>query len=556
MRIKFKKKFSIYLSLVVCCLIFNLIMVTQVKGFSNSASDRSVPLLNNLGKHHHQITTASSVAQQYFDQGLIFVYGFNHKEAFLSFQEATKLDPDCAICYAGMALALGPNINAAMDQEAMSTAYETIEKAYELSKNASATEKAYIEALRQRYSPQPVDDRSSLDLAYANAMKEVVKQYPDDLDAATLYAEALMDLMPWNYWLEGGRPKPETKEVLATLESVLDRDPQHPGATHYYIHAVEASNHPEKAEAAADNLRDTVPGSGHLLHMPSHIYLRIGRYHDASLVNETAMKSDEMYLANTQEKGIYSAIYYPHNIHFFWSAASMEGRSQDAIASARKLVNKVSNFQVKGFPWSEIFLPSPYFSLVQFRQWDEMLTEAKPSEEFIYTNAMWHYGRGLAWVAKEQLANAINEEKEISKLLSDQSLKTIEAAGVPARKLIKIADELLKGNIATLKQEKETAIAHYQAAVKLQDNLPYTEPPYWYYPTRYSLGNALFQQGKYSESETVYREDLQQHPNNGWSLFGLSESLKAQGKTDEIMSVEKEFKEAWRQADFKLSMSD
>ncbi|EAZ92014.1 TPR repeat protein [Crocosphaera chwakensis CCY0110] len=538
------------------CLILNIVLVTQVQGFNNTTSDRTVPLLNNLGKHHHEITTSSQVAQQYFDQGLMFIYGFNHKEAYLSFQEATKLDPNCAICYAGMALALGPNINAPMDEKAMPTAYETIEKAHQLSKNASAKEQAYIEALRQRYSPQPVDDRSSFDLAYANAMKEVVKQYPDDLDAATLYAEALMDLMPWNYWLEGGEPKPETKEIVATLESVLAKNPQHPGATHYYIHAVEASNQPEKAEAAADNLRDTVPGSGHLVHMPSHIYLRIGRYHDAALANEKAMKSDEIYLANTQEKGIYSALYYPHNIHFFWSAASMEGRSQDAIAAARKLVNKVSNSQIQGFPWSEIFLPSPYFSLVQFRQWDEMLTEPKPPEEFTYTNVMWHYGRGMAWVGKEQLDKAVIEEKAMSQLLSDKSLEKIEATGVPATQLINIADELLKGNVSTLKGEKEQAIAHYQTAVKLQDNLPYMEPPYWYYPTRYSLATALFQQGKFTEAEAVYRQDLQQHPHNGWSLFGLAETLKAQGKTDEIMTIEKEFKDAWKHAEFELSLSN
>lgn len=557
MKLKFSKKLRFYFTFIVALyLILNIVLVTQVQGFNNNTRDHKVPLLNNLGKHHHQITTTSPVAQQYFDQGLMWIYGFNHKEAYLSFQEATKLDPDCAMCYAGMALALGPNINAPMDAKAMPTACETIEKAHQLSKNASAKEQAYIKALRQRYSPESAEDRSGLDLAYANAMKELVNQYPDDLDAATLYAEALMDLMPWDYWLEGGEPKPETQEIVATLESVLDQDPQHPGATHYYIHAVEASNHPEKAEAAADNLRNLIPGSGHLVHMPSHIYLRIGRYHDAALVNEKAMKSDEIYLANTQEKGIYSTLYYPHNIHFFWSAASMEGRSKDAIAAARKLVNKVSISQVKGFPWSEIFLPSPYFSFVQFRQWDEMLTEPKPPEEFLFTNVMWHYGRGMAWVGKEKLDKAVIEEKAISELLSNNSLEEIETTGIPATQLVNIADQLLKGKIATLQGEKEQAIVHYQTAVELQDNVPYMEPPYWYYPTRYSLGTALFQQGKFPEAEAVYRRDLQQHPDNGWSLFGLAESLKVQEKNDEIITIEKEFKEAWKQADFELTMFD
>ena len=442
-----------------------------------------------------------------------------------------------------------------MGQEAMPKAYKAIEKARQLSKNAPPKEQAYIEALAQRYSPQPVDDRSALDLAYANAMREVVKQYPDDLDAATLFAEALMDLMPWSYWLEGGEPKPETTEIVNTLESILAKNPQHPGATHYYIHAVEASNHPERAEMAADNLRDTVPGSGHLLHMPSHIYLRIGRYHDAASVNETAMKSDESYLANSQEKGIYSAIYYPHNIHFFWSASSMEGRSREAIAAARKLAGKVSESQVEGFAWSQIFLPTPYFSLVQFNQWDELLTEPKPSAKFPYTTAMWHYGRAMAWAAKGELNPTLSEQQELHKLLSEKTLNSLEKAGVPARQLVQIADELVKAKIASLRLQNEQVIAHYQEAVKLQDNLPYMEPPYWYYPTRQSLAAALFKQGKFKEAEAIYRQDLQQHPRNGWSLFGLAESLKAQGKKEAMTSIQNELKQAWSQADFELKMS-
>lgn len=556
MKLQKKKRFSFYFCLSVSLLILlNFILIGGVHSFNLTQSDRPVPLLDNLGNHHHEITTHSPQAQAYFDQGLTLVFGFNHAEAFRSFQQAAKLDPDCAMCYAGMALALGPNINAPMGKEAMPTAYQAIEQARQLSAKASPHEQAYINAIAQRYSPQPVDDRSSLDLAYANAMGKLVEQYPEDLDGATLYAEALMDLMPWNYWLEGGEPKPETQKIVQTLESVLAKNPQHPGATHYYIHAVEASNHPEKAEAAADNLRGLIPGSGHLVHMPSHIYYRIGRYHDAALVNQDAIKSDESYLANAQEQELYSALYYPHNIHFLWLAASMEGRSKEAIAAARKLVTKVSASQVQALPFAEIFLPTPYFALVQFGQWDEVLTEPKPSADFPYTTTMWHYARGMAWAAKGELDQVLTEQQQLQRLLANHEFTALETAGIPATQLVQIADELLNAKIAKLKNQNEAAIAYYQEAVKRQDNLPYMEPPYWYYPIRQSLGATLAQQGKFPEAEAAYRQDLQQHPNNGWSLFGLVQTLKAQDKQDAAKQTQQRFQDAWSQADFELTLS-
>ncbi|MGK7933570.1 MAG: hypothetical protein AB4041_19350, partial [Microcystaceae cyanobacterium] len=526
MNIPRKKGWFLYFCLTIClCLILNFGWLKAVSGFQLTQPDRQVPLLENLGNHHHEITTKSPQAQQYFDQGLTFIFGFNHAEALRSFQQGANLDPDCAMCYWGIALALGPHINAPMGKASMPAAYQAIQKANQLKDKVSPREQVYIKALTNRYSPNPIDDRTSFDQAYAQGMEQLSSKYPDDLDAATLYAEALMDLMPWNYWTEGGEPRPETQTVLNTLESVLAKNPKHPGATHYYIHAVEASNHPEKAEAAADNLRNLVPGSGHLVHMPSHIYLRVGRYHDAAEVNTKAIAVDETYLARSQEQGLYLNLYYPHNIHFFWSAASMEGRSREAISAARKLVSKVSLAQVEEFPMAEVFLPTPYFSLVQFQQWDEMLTEPKPLSTLPYTLAMWHYGRGIAWVAKGNLAQAKQEKQQLAEILQQDNLPNLENAGMPGESLVKIADELLAAKIASVTQEPSEAIAHYQTAINEQDNLPYMEPPYWYYPSRQSLGVELLEQGKASEAETVYRTDLKQHPHNGWSLFGLAKSL-------------------------------
>ncbi|MCL2929670.1 MAG: hypothetical protein MGG37_17365 [Trichodesmium sp. MAG_R01] len=559
MNIKTKKKLIFILSVCVTTCIY----ITLTFNPSWSATEKNqnqlnsvVPLWNNLGNIHHKITTTSPQAQRYFDQGLTFIFGFNHAEAKRSFQQATQIDSDCAMCYWGMALSEGPNINAPMNQESIPTTYKAIQKAQKLSTKTTPIEQVYIKALSQRYSDQNLENRQPLDMAYANAMRELSQQYPSDLDAATLFAESLMDLMPWNYWQENGEPQPLTNELVKTLEFVLEKNPNHPGAIHYYIHTLEASPYPEKAEKAADRLGNLVPASGHLVQMPSHLYLRIGRYHDAARLNQKAIKADEKFLATSQEKGLYSALYYPHNIHFFWSAASMEGRSEDAINAARKLVDKVSQEEVKQIPWTEIFLPTPYFSLVQFGKWDEILTESQPSNEFPYTMAMWHYARGMAWVGKGNLENAEFENQKIKDLLQNSEFSSLETANVPATNIISIANHLLVGKMAELKQKNKEMISEYQTAVKLQDNLPYMEPPYWYYPVRQSLGAALLKLNREQEAEAVYRKDLQQHPNNGWSLYGLVESLSAQGKQKEAAEVKQEFEKAWSEADIKLTSSE
>ena len=559
MNIKNKKKLIFILSVCVTTCIY----ITLTFNPSWSATEKNqnqlnsvVPLWNNLGNIHHKITTTSPQAQRYFDQGLTFIFGFNHAEAKRSFQQATQIDSDCAMCYWGMALSEGPNINAPMNQESIPTTYKAIQKAQKLSTKTTPIEQVYIKALSQRYSDQNLENRQPLDMAYANAMRELSQQYPSDLDAATLFAESLMDLMPWNYWQENGEPQPLTNELVKTLEFILEKNPNHPGAIHYYIHTLEASLYPEKAEKAADRLSNLVPASGHLVHMPSHLYLRIGRYHDAARVNQKAIKADEKFLATSQQKGLYSALYYPHNIHFFWSAASMEGRSEDAIKAARKLVDKVSLLEVKQIPFSEIFLPTPYFSLVQFGKWDEILTESQPSNEFPFTMAMWHYARGMAWVGKGNLENAEFENQKIKDLLQNSEFSSLETANVPATNVISIANHLLVGKMAELKQKNKEMISEYQTAVKLQDNLPYMEPPYWYYPVRQSLAAALLKLNREQEAEAVYRKDLQQHPNNGWSLYGLVESLSAQGKQKEAAEVKQEFEKAWSEADIKLTSSE
>ena len=559
MNIKNKNKLIFILSVCVTTCIY----ITLTFNPSWSATEKNqnqlnsvVPLWNNLGNIHHKITTTSPQAQRYFDQGLTFIFGFNHAEAKRSFQQATQIDSDCAMCYWGIALSEGPNINAPMNQESIPTTYKAIQKAQKLSTKTTPIEQVYIKALSQRYSDQNLENRQPLDMAYANAMRELSQQYPSDLDAATLFAESLMDLMPWNYWQENGEPQPLTNELVKTLEFVLEKNPNHPGAIHYYIHTLEASPYPEKAEKAADRLSNLVPASGHLVHMPSHLYLRIGRYHDAARVNQKAIKADEKFLATSQQKGLYSALYYPHNIHFFWSAASMEGRSEDAIKAARKLVDKVSLLEVKQIPFSEIFLPTPYFSLVQFGKWDEILTESQPSNEFPFTMAMWHYARGMGWVGKGNLENAEFENQKIKDLLQNSEFSSLETANVPATNIISIANHLLVGKMAELKQKNKEMISEYQTAVKLQDNLPYMEPPYWYYPVRQSLGAALLKLNREQEAEAVYRKDLQQHPNNGWSLYGLVESLSAQGKQKEAAEVKQEFEKAWSEADIKLTSSE
>ena len=558
MRIIRKKRFALWLLCLAgcaCLLVSYVLKPLNVVAYTSRGIFRTAPLYENLGDRHHRITTRSPLAQNYFDQGLILVYGFNHAEAVKSFERATQLDPNCGMCYWGIALALGPNINAPMSQDAVPQAYRAVQKAVKLAPQASKQEQNYILALSKRYSDTFTSDRQSLDLAYAKAMRSLARSYPDDLDAATLFAESLMDLMPWDYYTEDGKPKPETNEVIATLESVIQRDPEHPGAIHYYIHAVEASSTPERAVAAAERLGKVVPGAGHLVHMPSHIYLRVGRYQDASIANQKAIKADRTYLSQSQARGIYRSLYYPHNIHFLWQSSLIEGRSQLALETARKLVAKVSLEQVRQFPFTEIFLPTPFFTLVQFGKWDELLTEPQPLKELEYTRAMWHYGRGMALIAKGRDREAIVEARELRSLNHTKMINNLEVLGVPATKTLEIARRILLAKIASFRGNDREAVAQLKRAVEIEGELPYTEPPYWYSPVRHYLGAVLLKSNRPDRAEQVYREALLQNPNSGWSLFGLVQSLQMQGKTARAVEIQRQFKKAWAKADVMLSDS-
>lgn len=512
------------------------------------------PLFDNLGNHQHAITTKSPETQRYFNQGLMLAYGFNHAEAIRSFKEAARLDPGCAMAHWGVAWALGPNINAPMSEEAGPQAWAALQKARELAPEASEKEQAYINALSRRYAAQPPKDRAKLDLAFADAMREVAGRFPDDLDATTIFAEALMDTMPWNYWTEKKEPRPRTRELLAALHSVLERDPNHAGANHLYIHAVEAGPNPENGLPSAYRLETLVPGAGHLVHMPSHIYLKVGFYHLASVINERAAEADEEYIATCRRQGFYPGLYYAHNVHFLWYATAMEGRSADAIAAARKVSGYVTHCAPEAVTASRQN-PLPVLTLARFKHWDEVLREPLPPPDQLFETGMFHCARGLAFAAKHQLDDAGRELAGLRKICADEKTRALDTIYLPATSVLAIAGHELAGAIAARRGQMEEAAREYRAAIGGQDALPYMEPPFYHYPVRQAFGMALLEHGRAAEAEEVFAEDLKRVPHNGWSLFGLAESLRKQGREKEAAGVESRFREAWKYADVKLQPS-
>jgi tetratricopeptide (TPR) repeat protein len=519
------------------------------------------PLFEGMGPYHRPITTSDPGAQRYFDQGMVLAFGFNHAEAIRSFRAAQRLDRECAMCFWGEALATGPNINvtadgkAIMEPAAQVDAFAAIQRAMQLRNNATELERALIEAQATRYAPEVVEDRDPLDLAYASAMAELSRRYDNDDDIAAMFAEAWMNTMPWDYWSDGDTPRPETVPVIAALESILARNEQHALALHLYIHAVEASSRPERAERAADLLADLVPGSGHLVHMPAHIYWRVGRYNDASAANVRAAQVDEAYIAQCNAQGFYPALYYPHNIHFLWAASSMEGRSEVAIDAARKVAANVRLEQIEEFPMVEFFHTIPLLALTQFGRWEELLAEPQPVENLHYSNAIWHYARGVAYASTGDLEAARAELEALSPLKASDQIDFLVSLAYPASALLDIAEALLEGEIAMAGGDLDAAVSHFENAVAMQDALPYMEPPFWYYPTRQSLGVALYRAERYSEAEQVYRQDLIEYPRNGWSMFGLLQSLEAGGDAEEAAEVRARFGQAWAQADVELMAS-
>lgn len=533
----------------------------SVESDADLVARAGAPLFEGMGDYHRPITTNDAGAQRYFDQGMVLAFGFNHAEAIRSFRAAQRLDPDCAMCFWGEALATGPNINvtsggmAIMSPESRVAAHAAAQKALSLADRVAPVERALIEAQAVRYDGSETSDRDPLDRAYAEAMRSVVQRFPDDDDAAAMYAEAWMNTMPWNYWSDDGQPRPETVEVIDALERIIARSPRHPLALHLYIHAVEASSDPGRAEAAADTLLTLVPGSGHLVHMPAHTYWRVGRYHDAAEANVRAAAVDEQYIAQCNAQGFYPALYYPHNIHFLWAASSMEGRSAVAIDAARRVAANVRIEQIREFPTVEFFRTIPLLALTQFGRWDEILAEPMPDASLRYATAIAHYARGVALARKGDLAAAHRERDQLVPLRDTTEILFLDTNDYPAVTLLQIADALLEGEIAMAAGSVDAAVGHFERAVALQDGLPYMEPPFWYYPTRQSLGAALLAAGRAGEAEAVYRRDLEDYPHNGWSMFGLAESLAAQGRADEAAEVREMFTHVWARADVELTGS-
>jgi tetratricopeptide (TPR) repeat protein len=510
------------------------------------------PLWDGLGTLTYKITTDDPQAQAYFDQGLRLTYGFNHDEARRAFREAQHRDPDCAMCYWGEALVLGPNINMPMPDEAVAPAFAAAQKAQALASSGAkrpvtARERALITALAVRYAPDPKADRAVLDAAYAAAMGQVSKQFLNDDDIAVLYAESVMDLSPWDYWKSGGaEPNPQSAPIIPTLERVLARNPTHPGAQHYYIHAVEASDRPGRAERAADQLRGTMPGAGHMVHMPGHIYYRIGRYFDALAVNKDAVAADEKYLqASDAPMGVYRLGYYPHNVHFILASATMSGDGAAAIAAAEKLNKLIPNDRLAKAPGAQTIKAAIYFAHAQFSAPDTVLALSDPLEAGPYVRAMWRYARGVVQARKGDLDAARAEASAISTLAKTGNFDALKEAGIPALDVLKLAQAVVEGRVAQAKGDSATAIARFSEAAAIQDALRYTEPPYWYYPVRQSLAAALMQAGKLDQAREQFQLALKRAPNNGWTYYGLAQLYRKRGNAKATADAEAQLAKTW-----------
>ena len=517
-------------------------------------------LLDGLGDYHFEVTTTHPDVQRWFHQGMMLAYGFNHDAAERSFLRATELDPDCAMCWWGASLVLGPHVNAAMDPADNADAWQRLQRARQLAPGTSPREQAFIEALSARYAQPPPDDRRPLDEAYGEAMRALVRQRPDDLDAAVLLAESLMDLQPWDYYDAQLQPKGHTAEVVRTLESVMARDPDHAGALHLYVHAVEASADPQRGADAADRLRTLVPGSGHLVHMPAHIYARVGRWHDAVIANQRAIEADDAYLAlcrgNTQ--GVYPLGYVPHNHHFLWFAASMEGNAAVAKASALATAERTDLpdlMRTPGFAGLQHYWLTPWFDRVRFGRWDEIAGVDNPAPDLPYVTAIWHYAQAIAALRQDRIDDARGHLDALRPLAADPAMDALMVWDrYPLAHAARIAERTVSAELAAAGGDFDGAVAALEQAVAIEDGIPYDEPPGWHAPVRQTLGAILLQAGRAADAEAVYREELRRNPGNGWSLFGLARSLEAQDKP-QAAETTRAFTAVWAQPDVELTSS-
>lgn len=521
------------------------------------AQSKPPVLMSGLGEHHHTISTKNPEAQRFFDQGFTLVFAFNHEEAARAFRRASELDPQSAMAFWGLALALGPCINLDVDPPHEKAAYEAVQKALSLVPGATERERAYIQALATRYSSDSKVDLRKLDAEYASAMRELSKRYPDDLDAATLYAESLMDLHPWKQWTLDGRPTEGTEEILALLESVLRRDPNHLGANHYYVHATESSPHPERALASAKRLETLAPAAGHLVHMPAHTYMRVGDYAAAARSNALAADADRAYFRQSNASGgMYDMMYYCHNLHFLAASYSMAGDFAHAKQAADEVAARAAPM-LHDMPMVETYVPYPLFMLIRFHRWDDILTQPAPNPGMAMTNAFWHFARGSAFAEQGQIANA-EAERQIVATVRKETPADVEYSFYfnKAQSFLDLADNILNARIAAAKGDHTQAISYWEKAVEVQDKLYYGEPPEWFYPVRESLGSALLLSGQPERAEAVFRADLEQYPRNPRSLFGLLTALETQKKHDAAEEVRTEFEAAWKNADTTLTLKD
>jgi tetratricopeptide (TPR) repeat protein len=512
------------------------------------------PNLLDLGDHKFPVSTRNSMAQKFINQGINLLYAFNHSEAFRAFQEAARLDSKLAMAYWGQALVLGPNINAMMNPNVEHRALLMIEQAKSYIADVSQREQALINALGKRYSGKS-DHRKQNDKAYANAMQEVHKRFPDDPDITMLYVEAMMNLHPWNYWMPDGHPYEGTEEIVVLTENVMRKYPMHPGAIHMYIHLIEPTNTPERANKAADTLLTLMPDAGHIIHMASHIYYRVGRYSDAIKSNRLAIAADEKYTNENHVQGAYLRGYYPHNIHFLSYAATADGQSQIAIKAAKEVAAKIDDKILKEMPEMAGFRVVPYWALARFGRWEEILREPEPPSSSIFLRGAWHYVRGLAFVTAEKLQEAKQELGALREVLKDPSINVPLLSLNTGRSILRIAPEVLAGEIAAAQGKFNVAIMHLRRAVHFEDILAYTEPSEWHFPPRLALGAILLESGHALEAEAVYWEDLRRNRNNGWALYGLLQALRVQEKITQSEVVEARFKKTWMRADIKLSSS-
>ena len=528
----------------------------QSPGFDKPGPNGTLaPRLQNLGKHTFPVTTTAD-AQRFINQGVNLAYGFNHMEAGRAFAEAARLDPHSAMAYWGQALVLGPNINAPMDPNNEAQARKLVEHAQALASNVSPRERDYIKALAKRYTANAAD-RKSNDHAYADAMRTLAKRYPNDLDATALFVEALMDLRPWAYWMGDGKPYPETAEAVAALRSVLRRDPRHPAALHFWVHLWEPTPTPEVALHEADRLGAAVPGAGHLVHMPGHIYLRTGRYQDAIDANVRAAQVDQDYIEQCHVQGFYPLAYYPHNVTFIWMGAMMSGQGKLAIASADRAANIIPDETLATIPMLQSFKVVPLYARIRFGRWDDILAAQKPKYELKFYQGIFHYAHGLAHAARGETKEAQTELGLLRGIIDDPKLNDLPATSTTndAESMLHVAEGVLAGEIDARRGDFDAAISHLERAVRLEDGLTYNEPADWPEPVRQHLGAVLLAASKPAEAASVYWEDLRRNRENGWSLFGLAEALRKEGKTEDAAVISQRFAKAWKNADTNLNAS-